>query len=900
TSAPSSMLPGHTYSLTGTQFNGLSQTSSYGDDAGVATNYPIARLKRHGSNKVRYLRSFNFSSLGIATGATPQTVSVEVPTDVTPGQYDLIVVANGIPSAPVTVRISQQDCFLLVDRSTFGEGEITALINLNGSPAVIDPAVNVVLEGFTPADLGLNQGNLGNPPHLPTITSPVAGMTFQFSGPVVPQDPTLPAHAQRFTFPFRVSFADTSMFGFTSSTATVGISASLSASGSTVSAAAVLQLVRNPNPYILHGDTAHGSDWYLSVDIRVFQAKAGQTRFGAHVPASGSARTAATGFIQQVITNLNGSPGSAGGMFDALPLQEDAATLALAPTDSGGTPVYNFAIARVRYRETIAASGVRLFFRMWPAQQTNAVYDTNTLYRSATTGGRTIPLLGVQGDEIMTIPFFATPRIDTSTASMATQTDAPNVRGISPDPIGGEVASYFGCWLDINQPNDRVLPARLVGPTPGNLPDGPFTGMGQLLPIQQLVRSAHQCLIAEVSFDPVPIMPNSDPSTSDKLAQRNLTFVNVPNPGLIDSRRAPQPFEVRPTPPAFPPELSPDELMLEWGAIPSGTTASIYLPEADADEILQLAGELYDAHRLAKVDDHTISCPTGGVTFMPIPRRSGPNYAGLLTVDLPPGIRRGDTHEVTVRQVTTGFTRLRQHDSRQLDSSPSARTMGAAADGDSPSEEPPAAIFEEGFVAKRQDVLWRRVLGEFKLTIPVSTKGQLLAHEERLLSVLRWIQGAIPVGTRWYLVFNRYVDLTADRVGDMGGDPDEVGADPNGDWRHEIGHGNGRDRDDAGEHGRRHDRHEDEDRDRGDRREARVRFTGKVSRLEYDRNGGYVAFLLDTEDGLRRFEGSEGRLEALAEQAWRDRTTVSVYAEHHDPDRPVTIVLLAPSAALED
>src|SRR5439155_5378964 len=133
-----------------------------------------------------------------------------------------------------------------------------------------------------------------------------------------------------------------------------------------------------------------------------------------------------------------------------------------------------------------------------------------------------------------------------------------NVRVISPDPIGGEVAAYFGCWLDINQPSDRVLPGRLVGPTAANLPDGPFTGMGQLLPIQQLVRSAHQCLIAEISFDPVAIPSNADPSTSDKLAQRNLTFVNVPNPGLIDSRRAPQPFEVRPTPTQFPPDVSPD------------------------------------------------------------------------------------------------------------------------------------------------------------------------------------------------------------------------------------------------------------------------------------------------------------------------------------------------------
>jgi len=74
----------------------------------------------------------------------------------------------------------------------------------------------------------------------------------------------------------------------------------------------------------------------------------------------------------------------------------------------------------------------------------------------------------------------------------------------------------------------------------------------------------------------------------------------------------------------------------------------------------------------------------------------------------------------------------------------------------------------------------------FNLTIPVSTKGALLAGEERLLSLLRWIQLAIPMQSRWFLVFKRYLDEQADRVRDMGGDPDAIGADPNGDWKHVI------------------------------------------------------------------------------------------------------------------
>ena len=53
---------------------------------------------------------------------------------------------------------------------------------------------------------------------------------------------------------------------------------------------------------------------------------------------------------------------------------------------------------------------------MWPAQQTNAVFDTAHEYRTLTnTHGQQIPGLGVRGDEIVTIPFFATRRVDTST-----------------------------------------------------------------------------------------------------------------------------------------------------------------------------------------------------------------------------------------------------------------------------------------------------------------------------------------------------------------------------------------------------------------------------------------------------------------------------------------------------
>jgi hypothetical protein len=70
------------------------------------------------------------------------------------------------------------------------------------------------------------------------------------------------------------------------------------------------------------------------------------------------------------------------------------------------------------------------------------------------------------------------------------------------------------------------------------------------------------------------------------------------------------------------------------------------------------------------------------------------------------------------------------------------------------------------------------MLGSFALTIPISTKGALLQDQERLLSILLYIQLSIPLASRWYLVFARYISVVAGRVGSMGGDPGIILPDP--------------------------------------------------------------------------------------------------------------------------
>ncbi|HLJ93272.1 MAG TPA: kelch repeat-containing protein, partial [Gemmataceae bacterium] len=86
--------------LTGTQLNGISEGATYGDDAEMASNYPLVRLT-DADGHISYARTFNWSSTGLDTGNTPESVEFTLPPGTVPGAYLVSVIANGISSAPV-------------------------------------------------------------------------------------------------------------------------------------------------------------------------------------------------------------------------------------------------------------------------------------------------------------------------------------------------------------------------------------------------------------------------------------------------------------------------------------------------------------------------------------------------------------------------------------------------------------------------------------------------------------------------------------------------------------------------------------------------------------------------------------------------------------------------------
>src|SRR6266566_3849801 len=125
TNCPTSLKINRTYTLSGTQLNGLSQAVSYGDDATMATNYPLLSIRNLASNKVVYCRTFNHY-MGVATGNAVHTTEFTVPHMIEQGASELYVIANGISSDPLAVTIGRQACNRTISSSADGRLELFA------------------------------------------------------------------------------------------------------------------------------------------------------------------------------------------------------------------------------------------------------------------------------------------------------------------------------------------------------------------------------------------------------------------------------------------------------------------------------------------------------------------------------------------------------------------------------------------------------------------------------------------------------------------------------------------------------------------------------------------------------------------------------------------------------
>jgi Galactose oxidase-like, Early set domain len=637
-----------------------------------------------------------------------------MPEHLPPGRYMLWVVdAQDRPSkwAPL-IRIAKQKPLFSVDFDKFAKSELDAL----GSPATFTEAVFLVYDGFLP-------GEVSNPSRTVVWKdsgNPVSGVTTTLGATKYEGGFDNKDIAQRIVFPVNVVVNNDSAFdavpedpGFRDIL--------LKATMGPYKTEVTLTLTRKLNPRMRHGDPH-----WLAIDLRAFSTRAGAPPFTAGL-TNPSDLNGAYQYIQDLLKDYNKWNKNQAHPFDSLPTVQETSHLPLYP-DVDGDAVFNFAVARVRFRapHDVKANDVRVFFRLWTTGWTAMEYSTDKQFGSYprdNNGAAATPRLGLYGGEVNTIPCFAEPR----KPKMTDQEDAANIQQLK--GIGQEeLHTYYGCLIDSNQ-DAALFPLK---PDPDD--PGPYSG--DLNTIRQIMRGLHHCLVAEIHYWPDDEIPSfATPASSDNLAQRNLLFDEAPNPGEFATHLVHFTYELKASPVpllATPMErapaisaarLHPDELVIDFGNLPRDSHLVLYMPQVDVDEVLRFAAQHQGPPNLSKAGDHAIRCKVSDVGFIPIPKVATTTIAGLATVQLPPNIVQGQKFTIVLRQV----------DGRKL-----------------------------------------RTIGTTQFDIRIKTRKKILPKLTRDLAILKHIALSIPPDNRWYPVFQRYLGELGDRVRGLGGNPDTV------------------------------------------------------------------------------------------------------------------------------
>lgn len=760
----------------------------------------------------------------------------------------------------------------IVTKGTYGHDEVATSL---GSAAMghFPNALALALDGFNGQALGS-----GTPatslaaPGFAGLTVPSAGAAqFMSANHLIPQ---------RITFPYDAVFASSSLAAFPASGGqTRQLDGALTVAGRAFTAHTDLTFDAAGDPYFANVNPATHNAFWLSQDLRVFTATPG---LNDHPVAGGPAFSTDTfagayDYVQALLAWLNSTYSNPAGTdpFDpatgVLPGQTAAYTAdsSVTPTTtSGGSPHnnYNFALARVRLNGLSGAAAqtddVRVFFRVWGTQTADTDYQPTTTYLSHldAAGLPDYPELPAGAH---TIPFFATgnsPNLaDPSNPEYGT--NGVNNKSLVIPAGSNSMWAYYGCFLNFYDPS--------------NSPGG--------TQVQALLPGDHHCIVAQIAYDGDPILNSGgttqSPESSDKLAQRNLQVTHSGNPGWPATHRVPQTFDLRRSPER--PDRAdllghPDELVIDWGKAPKGTTAQIFWPGAKAAGILEVASRLYGVHQLTMMDPETVGCEVDGrLTYIPIPTEAPDDLAGLLTLDMPAGVKYGQEFDVVVRRISTrrGEREDRRPAPAKRRAEPMAMAAKKAAKRSTVPDHPHVTVVmdeEQGPATEpiTESLTWRYITGSFQVKVPVTDEEKMLPAEADALAIFRWRLQAMPTSNRWHPVLSRYVDYRAEKVDALGGHAAKIPPSLAGAPRWSTGR---------------------------PRRDDDLEFTGKVSSVDYDRFGDFSGFTLRLEDGGERsFRARERAVETVVRDAWEERATVSVIVDRDRPHWPEAIILRRP------
>lgn len=637
-----------------------------------------------------------------------------------PGYYMVwIVDSQGRPCQRASfVKLNGKYCRLITDRSQFSIHEVQS--SAVAGVSSFDHALFSVVEGYRPNQIGITstaptQAQLDAWAPALSFTDAATGVTVAgVTGYVMAMllevnDVTV---RQRVTFEYGVRFTGTSMFppaGVGSERLEVRLTSTINSH----TCVGVLELFLQPNPYMVDGQTH-----WLSDDLRVFQIRPGGTQSGITFPTGALAQD----YLQTFLAACDGAGDAAGHPFRLISVNQQDSPLELS-NQVAGESVYNYAIARVHYKSIATpAPDVRLFFRAFTTSATSMEYRPETYPWDTATN---LATTGANATDVLSIPFYSVPR-----SGVGASGDTQNVKTIPASGVGGETLRYFGAWLDIN-----ATTAAITDPADGVVKS-----------IQDLIRGNHQCLVAEIRFGPDPIPVGATPASNENLSQRNLAIVESDNPGPEDAHTVAHTFQLKTTWAPDKVELRAvaahrerssvgaaeaafDELMIFWGGVPRDAEATLYLPAFRADDIIEAAALRYEVVRPEKVDEHTIRCRIGDVSYIPLPAGEPRQVAGLLSIVLPPTVKTGERYQVLVRQ--------------------HSRRLG-------------------------------RIVGTFEVLIAVRDAEVMLPREARFLAVLKSISRGVRPNSLWFPVMGRYLAIVSERVRGLGGDPTLIGPSPAG------------------------------------------------------------------------------------------------------------------------
>jgi hypothetical protein len=487
-----------------------------------------------------------------------------------------------------------------------------------------------------------------------------------------------------------------------------------------------------------------------------------------------------------------------------------------------------------------SATGVRVFFRLWGTQTADTGWDPTYTYLSHDDGSGN-PLWPLAPSDNHTIPFFATSAQPNFTATNDPEFQTGGFTNTGANNLtiaieqGDSQWSYFGCFLNVNDGSVLVNGIAIPNALPGT----------------------HHCLVAQIAYPSAPIetvggsVPT--PESGDQLAQRNLQVTTTDNPGPPSTHRVPQTFDVKPSsalPTSGPLAGRPDELMIDWGTVPPGSTARIYWPGVSSAEVIQLASWMYGVHPLRASDAHTIEVKTvDGATFVPIPEGTDEWFAGLFTLELPQTVVTGQEFDIVLRRIGKRPLRTPPHPPRGSLPQRSGGTIHIdLPQPGAPAGAPPTGTAQVPKVSADKLVYERYIVGSFQVKVPVSEREAMLPAEETTLAILKARLAAMPKNDRWYPVLLRYIGQLAGRVDGLGGDANAIPPYLGG-YRWPAG----RTRE-------------------GDLQE----FTGKVYEVAFDCFGGFVGFVLEDCGEHREFESREREISDLVLRALKERFTLMV------------------------